>query len=118
MALVTDATAAAGLGDGEFRLGAIPVDVVDGVAHVRGTSTIAGSTATMDQLFRAAAGNGSDSDAALAAAVQMTSTTPARAVGLTDVGYLRVGAQADLVVLDSDLQISAVLARGSWLSDG
>jgi N-acetylglucosamine-6-phosphate deacetylase len=118
VALVTDATAAAGLGDGEFRLGTGPVDVVDGVAHVRGTSTIAGSTATMDQLFRAAAGNGSDFDAALTAAVQMTSTTPARAVGLTDVGYLRVGAQADLVVLDSDLHVSAVMAHGSWLSDG
>jgi N-acetylglucosamine-6-phosphate deacetylase len=118
VALVTDATAAAGLGDGEFHLGTMPVDVVDGVARIRGTSTIAGSTATMDQLFRAAAGFGSDSDAALAAAVRMTSTTPARAVGLIDVGYLRVGAQADLVVLDRDLQVSAVLARGSWLSDG
>ena len=118
VAVVTDATAAAGLGDGEFQLGTKPVDVVDGVAHLRGTSTIAGSTATMDQLFRAVAGFGSDIDAALTAAVQMTSTTPAGAVGLTDVGYLRVGAQADLVVLDSDLQISAVMAHGSWLSDG
>jgi len=118
VAVVTDATAAAGLGDGEFRLGTRSVDVVDGVAHVRGTSTIAGSTATMDQLFRAAAGFGSDIDAALTAAVQMTSTTPARAVGLTDVGCLGVGAQANLVVLDSALQISAVMAHGSWLSDG
>src|SRR5271170_278719 len=52
VALVTDATAAAGLGDGEFRLGAMQIDVVEQVARVRGTSTIAGSTATMDQLFR------------------------------------------------------------------
>jgi N-acetylglucosamine-6-phosphate deacetylase len=118
VAVVTDATAAAGLGDGEFRLGARHVDVVDGVAHIHGTSTIAGSTATMDQMFRAVAGFGSDVDAALTAAVQMTSTTPARAVGLPDVGYLRVGAQADLVVLERDLQISAVMAHGSWLSDG
>jgi N-acetylglucosamine-6-phosphate deacetylase len=117
VAVVTDATAAAGLGDGEFRLGTRSVDVVDGVAHVRGTSTIAGSTATMDQLFRAVAGLGPDFDAALTAAVQMTSTTPARAVGLTDVGYLRVGGEANLVVLDSELQISAVMAHGSWLSD-
>jgi N-acetylglucosamine-6-phosphate deacetylase len=118
VALVTDATAAAGLGDGEFRLGAMPVDVVDGVAHIQGTSTIAGSTATMDQLFRAAAGFGSAVDAALTAAAQMTATTPARAVGLADVGSLRVGAQSDLVVLDSDLEISAVMTRGSWLANG
>ncbi len=69
VALVTDATAAAGAEDGEYRLGAVPVDVVEGVARVRGTPTIAGSTATMDQLFGAAAGLGSDRDAALIAAV-------------------------------------------------
>jgi N-acetylglucosamine-6-phosphate deacetylase len=114
VALVTDATAAAGLGDGEFRLGAMHIEVVDRVARVRGTSTIAGSTATMDQLFRAAAGYGSDHDAALAAAVQMTSTTPARALGLDHVGSLRAGADANLVVLDQDLQVTRVMANGEW----
>jgi N-acetylglucosamine-6-phosphate deacetylase len=117
VALVTDATAAAGLGDGEFRLGAVQIDVVDQVARVRGTSTIAGSTATMDQLFRAAAGLGSDRDAALAAAVQMTSTTPARALGLDRVGSLRAGIDADLVVLDRDLQVTGVMADGEWQAD-
>jgi N-acetylglucosamine-6-phosphate deacetylase len=112
--LVTDATAAAGLGDGEYRLGAVQIDVVGRVARVHGTSTIAGSTATMDQLFRAAAGLGSDRDAALAAAVQMTATTPARTLGLDNVGSLRAGADANLVVLDRDLQVSAVMADGEW----
>jgi N-acetylglucosamine-6-phosphate deacetylase len=114
VALVTDATAAAGLGDGEFRLGAMQVDVVKQVARVRGTSTIAGSTATMDQLFRAAAGLGSERDAALAAAVRMTSTTPGRALGLDRVGMLRTGADANLVVLDRDLQVTRVMADGEW----
>ena len=114
VALVTDATAAAGLGDGEYRLGAVQIDVVERVARVHGTSTIAGSTATMDQLFRAAAGLGSDRDAALAAAVQMTATTPARTLGLDNVGRLRAGADANLVVLDRDLQVSAVMADGEW----
>jgi N-acetylglucosamine-6-phosphate deacetylase len=117
VALVTDATAAAGVGDGEFRLGAVPVDVVEGVARVRGTSTIAGSTATMDQLFRFAAGLGSDRDAALATAVQLTSTTPVRALGMHGLGSLRAGADANLVVLERNLQVSAVMARGSWLTD-
>jgi N-acetylglucosamine-6-phosphate deacetylase len=114
VALVTDATAAAGLGDGEFRLGTVLIDVVEQVAHVRGTSTIAGSTATMDQLFRAAAALGSDPDAALAAAVQMTSTTPARALGLDHVGSLHAGADANLVVLERDLQVTRVMADGDW----
>ncbi len=42
------------------------------------TSTIAGSTATMDQLFRPVAQTGPDPDATLAAVVRMTSSTPAR----------------------------------------
>jgi N-acetylglucosamine-6-phosphate deacetylase len=115
VALVTDATAAAGLADGQFRLGTVQIDVVEQVARVRGTSTIAGSTATMDQLFRAVARFGSDRDAALTAAVQMTSTTPARALGLDDVGGLRAGADADLVVLDRDLRVIGVMADGEWL---
>jgi len=116
VALVTDATAAAGLRDGEIRLGAMQIDVVEQVARVRGTSTIAGSTATMDQLFRVAAGLGSDRDTALAAAVHMTSTTPARALGMHGVGSLRAGAEANLVVLDRDLQVTDVMAHGCWLT--
>ncbi len=114
VALVTDATAAAGLGDGEFRLGAVQIEVVEQVARVRGTSTIAGSTATMDQLFRTVAGFGSDRDTALTAAVQMTSTTPAATLGLDRVGSLRAGADANLVVLDRDLRVIDVMADGHW----
>ncbi|MDI3314762.1 MAG: N-acetylglucosamine-6-phosphate deacetylase [Mycobacterium sp.] len=112
VALVTDATAAAGLPDGSFRLGSLPVEVVSGVARVRNTATIAGSTATMDRLFRAVAD--AHSDAALAAAVRMTSATPARVLGLDGVGVLRAGLDANLVVLDQDLRVTAVMANGRW----
>lgn len=109
VALVTDAIAAAGRPDGAFRLGAVEVDVAAGVARVRGTTTIAGSTATMDQLFRAVA-----TTAGLAAAVQVTSTTPARVLGLDRVGELRAGYDANLVVLEQDLWVSALMAQGQW----
>jgi N-acetylglucosamine-6-phosphate deacetylase len=123
VAVITDAIAAAGCDDGAFRLGAVAIDVVSGVARVRGTSTIAGSTATMDRLFRALKASavqlgavelGADPDAALAAAVQMTSATPARALGLKRVGRLRQGDDANLVVLDRDLQVRGVMVRGGW----
>ena len=52
VSLVTDAMAAAGMSDGGYWLGPLAVDVVDGVARVAGTETIAGSTATMDHVFR------------------------------------------------------------------
>jgi N-acetylglucosamine-6-phosphate deacetylase len=112
VALVTDAITAAGCADGTFRLGAVPVDVVSGVARVHGTSTIAGSTATMDRLFRGVA-----SDAGLADAVRMTSATPARALGLKRVGGLRAGYDANLVVLDGALDVTAVMVRGDWVAN-
>jgi N-acetylglucosamine-6-phosphate deacetylase len=120
IALITDAIAAAGLSDGSFRLGPHDVDVVGGVARVHGTSTLAGGTATMDQLFRAVLKPlGPTSDEALAAAVQMTSATPAVTLGLDRVGAVRAGFRADLVVLDKDLRVTAVMAHGDWqpLSD-
>ncbi|CPR13505.1 N-acetylglucosamine-6-phosphate deacetylase [Mycobacterium bohemicum DSM 44277] len=109
VSLITDAIAAAGCGDGAYRLGAMPIDVVSGVARVRGTSAIAGSTATMDRVFRSVAAL-----AGLADAVRMAATTPARALGLDKVGELRAGYAADLVVLDADLRATAVMARGDW----
>lgn len=114
--LVTDAMAASGVTNGDFRLGPVPVSVVDGVAHVAGTTTIAGSTATMDDLFRRAAfdGDAADdradpSDADLLRAVHQTSTTAARAIGRSDIGSLQVGSRADVVVLDPALRVLDVV---------
>jgi N-acetylglucosamine-6-phosphate deacetylase len=114
VAVITDAIAAAGCDDGAYQLGAVPIEVQAGVARVHATSTIAGSTATMDQLFRTVSRLGPDADAALAAAAQMTSATPARALGLERVGALQAGYDADLVVLDRDLRVTAVMVHGTW----
>lgn len=105
--LVTDAMAAAACGDGEYRLGALAVEVHEGVATLAGTDTIAGSTATMDALFR---GRAADcSEASLVAAVRMTSTNPARALGLDGIGDIAVGRRADFVVFDDDLRLREVI---------
>lgn len=116
VALVTDAMAAAGAGDGAFTLGGLDVDVSGGVARLRGTTTIAGSTATMDRLFAAAVGLLGGDDEALAAAVGMTSATPARVLDLDGAGVLRTGAAANLVVLDAEMHAVRVMRRGMWLS--
>ncbi len=120
VSLVTDAMAAAGMPDGGYEIGALAVDVVDGVARLAGADTIAGSTATMDALFRFAVAHSpadpdADPDAGLLAAVRSTSVVPARALGLEDVGSLQTGAYADLVVLDTDLVVVRVMRRGEWL---
>ena len=110
MALVTDATAAAGMPDGRYELGGLAVDVAKGVARRTDTGSIAGSTAHMDDLFRAAA-----RATTLLRAAQMTAATPARALGLATVGRLEVGCLADIVLLDHDLQVRSVMRRGEWL---
>ena len=115
LSLVTDAMAAAGMSDGSYWLGPLEVSVVDGVARVAGTDTIAGSTATMDHQFRFAVEHcGLPRDEALLAAVRQASINPARALGFPCAG-LAPGAGADLVVLDDDLAVTGVLRGGSWV---
>jgi N-acetylglucosamine-6-phosphate deacetylase len=129
VALVTDAMAATGLGDGRYRLGPMAVDVIDGVARIAGTQTIAGSTTTMDQLFRAAVrtwagcGPGAETaalptDQALVHATRQTSANPARVLGRTDIGSLEPGRRADFVVLDADLRVTAVVVGGTVAVSG
>ncbi|EUA07255.1 amidohydrolase family protein [Mycobacterium xenopi 4042] len=47
----------------------------------------------------------------------MASTTPARALGFGHVGSLRSGLDANLVVLNQELQVQAVMANGDWVSE-
>lgn len=115
VALITDAMAATGMADGAYTLGAMDVEVVDGIARVAGTNTIAGSTATMDQAFRFAVTNsGLPLEQALPIAVAQACLNPARAIGLPADG-LASGAAADLVVLDDDLRVVRVMRQGTWL---
>jgi len=115
VSLVTDAMAAAGMADGAYRIGPLDVDVSDGVAHLAGTNTIAGSTATMDRLFRFAVINSDlPRDDALLLAVRQSSVNPARALGLPN-PELVAGAPADLVVLDGELAVSGVMFHGNWV---
>lgn len=120
VSLVTDAMAATGMADGRYHLGPLAVDVVNGVASLAGTDTIAGSTATMDHVFRCAVGSstelGMSYDEALALAVRQASLNPARALGLPADGLIP-GAKADVVVLDSALRVVGVLRRGSWVAE-
>ena len=103
------------MADGAYRLGALAVTIADGVARLTGSDTIAGSTATMDHIFRyAVRHSGLPLDPALLAAVRQTSSTPAAALGLPPSGLV-AGRLADLVVLDDDLCVERVLARGQWV---
>jgi N-acetylglucosamine-6-phosphate deacetylase len=119
LALVTDAMAAAGLGDGDYRLGRLGVRVRDGVARVAepdgSTGPIAGSSLTLDRALRFAVRSaGLD----LAEASHAVSGAPADALRRPDLGRIAPEARADLVALDDDLDVVAVMRRGSWVKGG
>lgn len=113
--LVTDAMAAAGGPDGDYRLGPMAIEVRDGVARLAdgsGSGAIAGSTLTMDAAVRFAVRT---AGLPLLDVVHAASTAPAAAWGMTDVGAIEAGRRADLVVLDDRLEVVRVMRAGAWL---
>ncbi len=80
VALVSDAMAAAGLGDGTYRLGSLEVVVAGGTARTCDTGAIAGSTSTLAECVRWAVDVAGVHEPE---AVTAASTTPARALGLS-----------------------------------
>jgi N-acetylglucosamine-6-phosphate deacetylase len=96
VALVTDRVAVAGM------------HVTDGAARLA-DGTLVGSTLSMDQAVRNVVGLGVPVERAL----EMASTIPAQALGLTDRGRIAPDARADLVALDRDsLSVRAVWVAG------
>ena len=114
VALVTDAMAATGSADGRYILGSLEVDVVDGIARLAEGGAIAGSTLTQDVALRRAV---FDSGIQLADAVTALTDTPAAAIGRAhDLGRLDAGFAADAVLLDDELEVTAVWGAGERLA--
>jgi N-acetylglucosamine-6-phosphate deacetylase len=111
LALVTDAMAATGLGDGDYNLGSVEVNVNQGRVTDK-NGRLAGSTLTMDQAVRNLADYAGCSPAeALASA----SSVPAGLLGLKDRGQVAVGNRADLVLLDDALEVVATMVDGKFV---
>jgi len=126
VALITDAMAAAGAGDGSYLLGSLEVAVRDGLARTvlpdGSLGSIAGSTLTMDVAVRNAVELlGLPPVDAVAAATLV----PARALGLdaqgsargaAPIGRLAAGHVADAVLFDPTWHVREVWAAGRRLA--
>lgn len=105
---VTDSTAAAGMPDGDYRLGSHTVRKCLGAVRLA-DGTLAGSALTMDRALRNLV---LKLGLSIADAARRVATHAADYLGLADRGRLAVAAQADIVVLDRDLQLRRVIAEG------
>lgn len=114
--LITDAIQALGLPEGIYHLGHMEVEVQKNGAYIPGTKTIAGSVLSMDaavRFFQASTG------CSLVEAIEAASLKPAQVLGIQDCkGSLQVGADADFIVLDDDLQVQATYVMGqlAWIA--
>lgn len=106
---ITDSIMAAGLPDGNYKLGVNDVVVVDGDAKLASTGVRAGSTLTQIQALR----NIIDfTGAPLETALLANTANPAALFGWTDVGALKEGSFADIVLADKTLQIVQTIVGG------
>jgi N-acetylglucosamine-6-phosphate deacetylase len=107
LCVVSDAVAAAGLGDGRFELGDQEIEVREGRSTLA-DGTLAGSVGALDQSLRLLVENG----ASLAEAVHAVSRAPALLAGRPELGVLEPGAPADVAILDDDLRVTRTLVAG------
>ena len=109
--LISDSMRATGLTDGEYTLGGQDV-YVKGAKATLADGTIAGSATNLMGCLRRAV----DMEIPLETAVGCATANPAREIGIYDrCGSITPGKDADLVLLDKDLQVKAVYINGRKL---
>ena len=108
LALISDAIAATGLGDGEYEIWNEQISVENGRTR-NAHGSIAGSVITMLDAFKMMLSLGaSECDVA-----RMTSLNPARLLGIdSDCGSIEEGKRADLVAIDQRGKVNMSLVNG------
>ncbi|CAO3623874.1 unnamed protein product [Cunninghamella blakesleeana] len=112
--LVTDALSAMGLPKGTYRLGGRDVEVDhNGACYIKGTTTLAGCTVTIDVCVR---NFQKFTNCTTVEALEAATLHPARLLGIDDrKGTLKAGSDADLVFLDDstgELFVKRVFVAG------
>jgi len=111
--LITDAMSAAGMPDGNYKLGELDVRVINGRCVI-GEDTLAGSTLTLDRGVR----NFTEfTGASIDDVSKLVSSNPARMTGFdSEIGTLAVGRSADITVLSARNEVVETILRGHVVS--
>lgn len=107
---ITDSIMAAGLPDGDYKLGVNDVVVVDGDAKLKSDGTRAGSTLTTGKgLLNLLEFTGKPLEDIL----PLLTENPAKLIGVYDrIGSIEEGKEADIVILDQTCQVVRTYAKG------
>jgi len=108
--LITDSVKLAGLPDGDYHFSHQDVELLDGTVRIHETGTLAGTTLTMNQaLYNFMKVTGEP----LENIWQTASLNPARVANVTDrKGSITIGKDADLVLVDDDLNVFMTVVEG------
>ena len=115
--VITDSMRCAGLPEDpqkKYKLGDIDVIIDDGVAWLEDKTAFAGSVATMHSNFKRLTG---EWDVPIHEAVRITSYNQAQLLGIIDkVGEIKKGKEADILLLDKDMNLQKVIKSGVEIS--
>lgn len=108
--LISDSMRATGMPDGEYTLGGLAVTVKDHCATLTSDGALAGSVATLMDCLRYAVKH---MEIPLATAVACATINPAKCLGIDDqYGSLTPGKKGNVVLLNQDLALTAVIKDG------
>lgn len=107
--LITDAIRAAGMPDGEYALGKQQVIVKDGIPKTK-SGDLAGSTLTTDRAVRNMV---KSVRLPLRTAIKMATINPAVAINVDkNKGSLEPGKDADIMIIDDDVNVYVTIVKG------
>ena len=110
MILISDSMRATGMPDGQYTLGGLDVKVVGRLATLVSDGAIAGSATNLMDCMRTVV---KKMGIPLETAVACATINPAKSLGVEEeYGSIEKGKKADIVLLDSDLELTAVIKDG------
>lgn len=110
MILISDSMRAAGMPDGRYTLGGLDVDVVGNRATLVSDGALAGSVTNLADCMRVAV---KQMNIPLETAIAAATANPAKSIGAYDeYGSISIGKKANVVLLNEDLSLKAVIKDG------
>ena len=107
--LITDACQAAGMPDGEYEIGGLPLILKDGAARLASNGALAGSVLVMNKALKNVY---EITGLPLSQLIKTTSWNQACSLGLSKLGRIEPGYCADLAVLDDEFEVCNVWVDG------